>query len=271
MLFLIYVALGLGFVPCARANVFLNGHFAQGAGGWETVGEIDFRNGFADFSDGNDSLLARLFQFVAFSGEGTLSFEFSPNLSSAVPPGRSPDTVFASLYVTDDPATFDLDGGTFDNARALFQADRNGVQIFNGSLSEGTLGPGWLTYTVDLLSTNQFVVPVLELIGANEVDDDSRLLVDNFRMVVDRSLLFPRLTSFRIVPSEGLVEFTFEDPKGREDAFTVEETTGLQDEESWAPIGGVTVECTAPGQFRGSFFAPGGVVPELRFYRVYPK
>lgn len=91
-----------------------------------------------------------------------------------------------------------------------------------------------MTYTVDLLSTNQFVVPVVELIGGNAVDGESRLLVDNFRMVVARSLLFPRLTSFRIVPSEGRVEFALEDPKGREEAFTVEETIGLQDEESCA-------------------------------------
>jgi hypothetical protein len=229
------------------ANVFRNGQFNEGGLGWPSEGPVEFNNGFAHLSDELDTILVRLQQTVFFNGPGRISFEFNPNLSTSVPLGTSPDTLFVSLYFIDDPALLDIDAGQFDDAIALFLADRDGEFLCTGELSPGTLGPGWMTYSVDILSTNLYIVPVIELIGANQVDADSSALVDNFRVRVDPSLLDPVLTSIAVDNADATVLLGFTDPKGWPEAFEIQSGTNLAEETSWQPEPGAAISCPDPG------------------------
>jgi hypothetical protein len=95
----------------AWADAVVNGGFDSGLSGWQTDGGVFPSSGIAVLAD--DSFTSGLlWQPVAsLDGRFTLTFDFNNALSASVPQGTLADSFFATLYFTDNLATFDIAGG----------------------------------------------------------------------------------------------------------------------------------------------------------------
>ena len=178
--------LALVAIASPASAIPVNGDFGSGlnpATDWTAVGQVTRDNNEALFEDGANGTGGRLYQGVALApGQYDLSLDFFGGLSRSVPFGTTPDVFFASLYFIDDLATFDVDGGVFDDAAGLFDADRDGAIPLIGSFIPSAKGAGWWTYRVTFTNQWNYVIPFFELIDGNFIGDDSLVRLDNIRI-----------------------------------------------------------------------------------------
>jgi len=173
-------------VPGANAQQQLvtNGTFEADLSGWQIRGAIAGSNGISVITDEN-ATVSRLYQPVAApkSGAFEIRFDFRNALSSSAPPGTFPDTFFATLYFTNNPATFDIGTGMFERAISLFDLDANGPFNVNGTLGVSSKGAGWSLFTRSFDNVHGFIVPAFELRDLNFVNNDSAVAIDNVVMI----------------------------------------------------------------------------------------
>ena len=112
-----------------------------------------------------------------------LRFDFRNALSNNVPVGRVADTFFATLYFTNNAATFDIQGGAFDRAVPLFDLDSAGPFNVNGTIGPSSKGTGWSLFATTFQNTHGFIVPAFELRDFNLINNDSAVAIDNVVMV----------------------------------------------------------------------------------------
>ena len=157
--------------------------FSSGLDGWSFVGDVNDVSEAALLGDEN-AAHSILYQIVAWGPGGfVLEFDIWDLLSSATAEGAFPDTFFASVYYVDDPATFDLQAGSFDSAIALFNLDATGITLLAGTLSASDRGPDWQHYSATLSTTHPYIIPVFEVLDYNLTPGDSNVLLDNVRIV----------------------------------------------------------------------------------------
>ena len=204
------LALVWGEVACA--DLINNGDFSNGLVKWshggDTIGDVNVNDDKEAVLSDYDDWYSVLSQAVSLSpSKYTIEFDFKNELSTVVPDDPSfalPDTFYASLFFTDDMASFYLpDGyniGVFDDERSLFNMDFLGVfdndlnpGPANGTLSTSLKGAEWTHFSYTFLNDHKYVVPVFELTDLNfinvdldpelaELDivsPDSQVLIDN--------------------------------------------------------------------------------------------
>lgn len=162
----------------------MNADFASGLDGWSTLGSVTADDGGAKLSD-DGAFYSALYQSEALaSGLHTISFDFRAELSSDVPGGPFgfADTVFTSIYLTDDPMTFDLSPGSYGDVIPLFDLDHAGAFGVAGSIADSTERTGWQTFELVFQTTYAHVIPTFELLDQNLVAGDSAFWVDNVRI-----------------------------------------------------------------------------------------
>jgi hypothetical protein len=166
----------------ARADALVNGGFDSGLSGWQTQGGVFPSMGVAVLAD--DSFTSGLlWQPVAsLDGRFTLTFDFNNALSASVPQGALADSFFATLYFTDNLATFDIAGGMFDQAISLFDLDATGLANVTGSIGPSSKGANWSLFTLTFDNTHGFIVPAFDLRDLNLVNDDSAVALDNVKL-----------------------------------------------------------------------------------------
>lgn len=159
----------------------LNGDFSSGLSSWSTVGAVTVDNGEAILGDGDNgcAFCSRLYQGALLGpGDYLLEFDFQNGLSESVPQGSFFDTFFASVYFTNNLATFDVDGGVFDSALALLDFDALGTTLQSGSTSSSSIA-GWVHYQVAFSNSFSYLIPFFELIDLNGIAGDSTARLDN--------------------------------------------------------------------------------------------
>ena len=163
----------------ARADALVNGGFDSGLSGWQKQGGVFPLSGVAVLAD--DSFTSGLlWQPVAsVDGQFTLTFDFRNALSASVPQGTLADSFFATLYFTDNLATFDIAGGVFDRAISLFDLDAAGLANVTGSVGPSSKGANWSLFSLTFDNTHGFIVPAFDLRDLNFVDNDSSVGLDN--------------------------------------------------------------------------------------------
>lgn len=162
----------------------MNADFESGLDAWSTVGSVAADDGGARLSD-DGAYYSALHQSEALAGGVySISFDFRAELSSEVPGGPFgfADTVFASIYLADDPMAFDLSPGSYDDAIALFDLDHTGAFGVAGSIADSTRRAGWQTFEYAFQTTYAYVIPTFELLDQNLVAGDSAFWVDNVRI-----------------------------------------------------------------------------------------
>ncbi|HZJ16488.1 MAG TPA: immunoglobulin domain-containing protein, partial [Chthoniobacteraceae bacterium] len=166
----------------ARADALVNGGFDSGLSGWQTQGGVFPSMGVAVLAD--DSFTSGLlWQPVAsLDGRFTLTFDYNNALSASVPQGALADSFFATLYFTDNLATFDIAGGMFDQAISLFDLDATGLANVTGSIGPSSKGANWSLFTLTFDNTHGFIVPAFDLRDLNLVNDDSAVALDNVKL-----------------------------------------------------------------------------------------
>lgn len=166
-------------------NQVVNGTFAAGLAGWNVTGSVQVTAEEAVISDATAPPPAVLHQVVALpSGSWEVSFDFRSDLSEGAPPGRFPDTFFASLYFVQQSADLDIPGKVFDDALGLMDLDAGGVTNLLGSVSPSLKGGDWQTYAATFQNTYAYVAVAFELAGLNGTAGDSSVWIDNVRLLV---------------------------------------------------------------------------------------
>ena len=163
----------------ARADALVNGGFDSGLSGWQTQGGVFPSTDVAVLAD--DSFTSGLlWQPVAsLDGRFTLTFDFNNALSASVPQGTLADSFFATVYFTDNLATFDIAAGVFDQAISLFDLDTSGPANVTGSIGPSSKGANWSFFTLTFDNTHGFIVPAFDLRDLNLVNNDSAVGLDN--------------------------------------------------------------------------------------------
>ncbi len=158
-----------------------NHDFSSGLDAWTLVGNLSADDGAARLSDAGSSYSAIYQGDPLAAGPITLSFDFRTELSSSVPSGPFgfPDTFFATLYLTDDLAAFDLTPGSFGDAISLFDHDYAGAFNLSGAIGASSNRAGWLAYELEFDSPLGYAIPTFELVEQNFVDGDSSVWIDN--------------------------------------------------------------------------------------------
>lgn len=160
----------------ASATV-VNGDFASGLNDWEAEGLVSSAGEVAIIND--DFPLSGLFQVVN-TGQGMFLFEFDflANFSSdlTADPFAFPDTLWVSLYLTDDPT-----GTIQDDYREVFDMDDSGIFALYPGVSVGAsaLGGDWLHASLTFTNDYQYAMPAFELADFNFVIGDSEVQIDN--------------------------------------------------------------------------------------------
>ncbi len=178
------------FVGTSLALPIVNGDFSSGLSGWTQGGDVSVNSsGEAVLSDENN-WYSWLYQGAALSPSTyTIEFDFQNNLSGVIPddpPWAFFDTFYASLYFTDDMASFDLTASVYDEAHSLFNMDYNGVfdddfnpGTTNGTLSSSSKGDDWTHFSFTFQTSYAYAIPVFELYDYNYLFGDSQVLIDN--------------------------------------------------------------------------------------------
>lgn len=167
----------------AEAQQLMNGSFDEGLNGWEIRGAVIGSSGLAILTDQNVSKSLLDQPVGATSRVYEVQFDFRNALSNNVPTGTLADTFFATLYFTDNLATFDIDGGVFDHAIQLFDLDSTGPFNVNGTIGPSSKGTGWSLFTLFFQNTNSFIAPAFELRDFNFLNNDSAVAIDNVLLV----------------------------------------------------------------------------------------
>ncbi|NIP96141.1 MAG: hypothetical protein GWO24_22970, partial [Akkermansiaceae bacterium] len=144
------IAAGFAAGPLGAANLLLNPGFDVGLEEWESAGSVQSSGGLAVLSDGGTSQSALYQVTTTTPGLHQLQFDFWNLTSTTVPEGTFPDTAFATLYLLEDPASFDPLAGTgFSESTDLLQADRDGEAVLasNGELTTATADPRLTTFS----------------------------------------------------------------------------------------------------------------------------
>ncbi len=170
------------FFPSSRLRAgFVNGDFSRPlAGTWQTTGAIALAGDVAAMTDGSTQSL--IWQEVSlFPGPYRLTFDFLPAVSTVVPGGTFPDTLFASVYSLPPGSTFDpLAPSGFTGVVDLFDVDRSGPLTLFGTITASPRGGLWLSYTGDFSVGPDSLVLVLDLENLNGLRDDSTVALDDF-------------------------------------------------------------------------------------------
>jgi hypothetical protein len=177
---LLVFSLALTLATASQATP-INNDFSSGLDAWTTIGPVTADDGGARLSDDGD-IYSALYQGEALTAtELTLSFDLRSDLSDLVPadPWGFPDTFFATLYLTDDLSSFDLEAGIFDDAIPLFDFDYMGAFNLTGSLSPSSNRDGWLSYELSFATALAYAIPTFELWDGNFSDADSAMWIDN--------------------------------------------------------------------------------------------
>lgn len=168
----------------ARAD-FSNGDFSAGLLGWTSQSDVSAVAETAALGD-DDAAVSAIYQPVPWPvGSFTMQFDFRADLSDDTPQGTFPDAAFFSLYFADDPLTFDPDNpGSFDHSVGLMDLDASGQFVLTGTVTPGQQGADWYHYSISMQNTSGYIIPYIELHDLNQLNNDSRVYVDNFSLVV---------------------------------------------------------------------------------------
>ena len=182
----------------------INGDFSSGVNNWITSGTVTSENEEAIIGDKNGG--GSLFQGTALSaGTWVLEFDFSSSLSDEVldDPFSFTDAFFATLYFSDDLASFDLLSGSPDSL-ALLDINGSSIVATNGELSASDKGLDWTHFSLTFSNSFAFAIPCFELFDLNYIDGDSRFKLDNVSLTSNSEIPEPA-TIFLL--SSGLLAF----------------------------------------------------------------
>jgi hypothetical protein len=166
----------------ADANEITNGEFDTDLSGWTASGDVMHDAGTAVVGD-DGAVYSSLYQAVAGAGRYRLEFDFLNGLSSD---GGNPsfpqfDSLYASVYLIDDLAGFDL-AGSYDDFIALFALDYLGAfDLADGAMVGPSIAKGgsWQHFSLSFQSSYGHLIPAFELNDLNFVPDDSTVGIDN--------------------------------------------------------------------------------------------
>jgi hypothetical protein len=174
----------LSFLTLLPASGYFVDDFSSGLGNWLTDGDVAGVAGEVVLSDGQ-ARLSLLFQPIPLpGGTYTVDVDVRQELSPDIPVGQLPDVFFASVYFVDDPGAFDLLGGRFDGAAALFDLAAGGFANVVGEVGASSKGPVWLHYRGTFELTHAYAIPTFELNDDNAVVADSQVFLDNLRIAL---------------------------------------------------------------------------------------
>ena len=160
-------------------NALQNGDFSSGLSSWSSSGDVTVASAAAIVGDNqqNDSLLYQLVPLAP--GTYVVSWDMNPTLSSSAPSGSFLDTFYATLYFANNPATFNIVNGQFDNSATMLNMDSGGPFSSTVTLTPSTTVPGWQTATLTFNNTYAYIAVSFELINLNNVSNDSNVQLDN--------------------------------------------------------------------------------------------
>jgi hypothetical protein len=170
----------------ASQAVLTNGDFATGLIGWSTLGDVTTDNQEAVLGDDGE-VYSALWQAVALSpGSYIFEADILNNLSSALPdPFGFLDTVFATLFFTNDLSNFDPSANLFgDSELGVFDLDATGFFNSTATVGSSAKGVGWMHVTFGFQNTFTYVIPTFELFEQNFVNADSTVRIDNVNIQV---------------------------------------------------------------------------------------
>ncbi len=166
-----------------------NGDFSDGLNHWTTRGNVVESGEHAVLGDTGAS------HSVLHQGGAwmlkllTFDLDIRNLLAETVPVGLFADGFFASLYFTDDLASFDPDNGGYDRVVPLFDMDASGIYNSAGTVGDSAKGPDWQHVSVSLENQHAYAIPVFELYDLNQVGGDSLVFLDNITIVPEPGTL----------------------------------------------------------------------------------
>lgn len=176
--FLVGAVLTLGLAASANASL-INGDFENGLVGWDAYDDVAVTAGVATVGDDSAWGVSTLAQ-ASNTGTNTVSFEFDflADISADVPSGYFPDFFASSLYFTNDIAAFDLLGGVYDDNQWMFDVDGFGEILYEGEITDSSVGTGWRHFSFEFVSSYDYVIAVFDVFDLNGVVDSS-IQIDN--------------------------------------------------------------------------------------------
>jgi len=180
----------LGLTGTSRVhagNLILNGSFDSGIDGWHQEGTVYPTGGNALLSD-QGGMRVVLFQTVAVPADSIvslqLSFDFFNALSPSVALGRTPDSIFGTVFTGVQPFGSLYGSGTYTQATALLDADYRGSVNFPEGMTLGASpkGAGWTRHTVPI-PVVPFVTVGFEFVEGNDTPGDSTAAFDNIALI----------------------------------------------------------------------------------------
>ena len=176
-------------VRFAMSAMPVNGDFSGGLANWSTTGDVSAISGEAALRD-QVAPTTLLYQPVPLApGTYVLTFDVRGSLAPNPGPGFFPDTFFASLYFTTNPATFDIASSQFDAVVDLVDLDAGGFTVHAGSIGPSPSGAQWTRHTLLFSSAFAYVVPAFELADIDGTKGNSQVLIDNVLIVPEPATL----------------------------------------------------------------------------------
>jgi len=194
--------IGFAGVYSVSGGEVVNGDFTAGLTGWVTQGSVFGSSGIAVLTDGGTTRSLLDQPIGSAIGMFSLTFDYRDALSSTVPNGALADTLFASIYLSDNLAGLDVSGGGFAEAIPLFDLDSTGAFNVNGTLGPSSKGVDWVKFTLTFNSTHEFLAPVFDLRDLNTINNDSAAAFDN---VVLRAVPEPSAAVVALIGIFGVV------------------------------------------------------------------
>lgn len=165
------------------ANLVVNGEFAGGVTGWQTVGTVFDTGQTAVLSDQGGTRVV-LFQTAAVSLGMTTSlslrYDLFVALSAVAGLGQTPDSLFLTAFLGTVPFGNSFAAGLHDEAVPVLDVDYRGPANGNPGLTSGPSpkGAGWTRYHLAIPVTG-YVTVAFEFIDGNGIAGDSTVAVDN--------------------------------------------------------------------------------------------
>ena len=201
MRMILVVALLAGFNGIAWADTLFSEDFESGLTGWDFSSDVSTSaaspgDGDSAFIGDTGSLGLNYLDRAIHLGPGTytLEFDFLAGISSATPQYFGVDSAFVGFRYVDSIVGYDFWTSSFDDSLSLYYSEpATSTEDINGGTvtPNTTIGGGWQHYSISFTSSYQYSVLAFIVDGANGIDNDSYLRVDNIQILGDASTAIP--------------------------------------------------------------------------------